>query len=71
MVAQISTKKPLYKKTLEKLGGEFPNADCEAPTLGAQTAARDFLPTGGEQLSRGSQRPLCRSDTRHARRRMT
>jgi len=28
IVAQITTKKPLYKKQVEELGGEFPEAVC-------------------------------------------
>src|ERR1022692_4854469 len=31
VVAQISVRKPLYKKPLEKLRGEFPESICEAP----------------------------------------
>ncbi len=51
IVAQITTKKPLYKKTLEKLGGEFPNAVCEAPLWQRNPARVLFSPLGGEQLS--------------------
>ncbi len=51
IVAQITTKKPLYKKTLEKLGGEFPNAVCEAPLWQRNPARVVFSPLGGEQLS--------------------
>jgi hypothetical protein len=31
IVAQITTKKPIYKKQLEKLGGELPDAVCAPP----------------------------------------
>jgi len=51
LVVQITTKKPLYKKTLEKLGGEFPNAVCEAPLWQRSPARVVFSPLGGDQLS--------------------
>ena len=50
IVAQITSKKPLYKKQLEKLGGEFPDAVCEAPLWQRQPARVTFAP-GGEKLS--------------------
>ena len=51
LVVQITTKKPIYKKTLEKLGGEFPNAVCEAPLWQRNPARVVFSPLGGDQLS--------------------
>lgn len=51
IVAQLTTKKPLYKKTLEKLGGEFPNAVCETPLWQRNPARVVFSPLGGEKLS--------------------
>jgi len=51
IVAQITTKKPLYKKTLEKLGGEFPNAVCEAPLWQRTPTRVVFSPLGGDQIS--------------------
>jgi hypothetical protein len=47
IVAQISTRKPLYKKQLEKLGGEFPESICESPTWERQPARVTFTPHGG------------------------
>jgi hypothetical protein len=49
IVAQISTRKPLYKKQLEKLGGEFPESICESPTWNRQPARVTFTPHGGEK----------------------
>jgi len=51
LVVQITTKKPLYKRTLEKLGGEFPNAVCKAPLWRRSPARMVFSPLGGERLS--------------------
>ena len=55
IVAQITTKKPIYKKQLEKLGGELPGAVC-APSIVATQAdsgdiyAADVTPdTPGEE----------------------
>jgi hypothetical protein len=51
IVAQITTKKPLYKKQVEKLGGEFPDAVC-SPPLWQRTPARvTFTPQSGEKVS--------------------
>jgi hypothetical protein len=47
IVAQISTRKPIYKKQFEKLGGEFPKSICEAPTWERQPARVIFTPHGG------------------------
>src|SRR5271167_812484 len=47
-VAQISVRKPLYKKQLEKLGGEFPDSICERPTWQRQPTRVTFEPHGGE-----------------------
>ncbi len=49
IVAQISTRKPLYKKQLEKLGGEFPESICESPQWQRQPARVTFTPHGGEK----------------------
>jgi hypothetical protein len=51
IVAQITTKKPLYKKQLEKLGGEFPDAVCAPPMWQRNPARVTFTPQGGERLS--------------------
>jgi hypothetical protein len=51
IVAQVTTKKPIYKKTLEKLGGEFPDAICQSPLWQRNPARVVFSPLGGEQLS--------------------
>ncbi len=49
IVAQISVRKPLYKKQLEKLGGEFPDSICEAPLWQRQPARVTFTPHGGDK----------------------
>ena len=49
IIAQISTHKPLYKKQLEKLGGELPESICEAPLWQRQPARVTFTPHGGEK----------------------
>ncbi len=49
IVAQISTHKPLYKKQLEKLGGELPESICEAPLWQRQPSRVTFTPHGGEK----------------------
>ena len=51
VVTQITSKKPLYKKQLEKLGGEFPAAVCEVPLWQRQPTRVTFRPLGGEKLS--------------------
>jgi hypothetical protein len=47
IVTQISTRKPLYKKQLEKLGGEFPESICESRAWERQPARVTFTPHGG------------------------
>lgn len=49
IVAQISTRKPLYKKQLKKLGGELPESICESPLWQRQPARVTFTPHGGEK----------------------
>ena len=49
VVAQISVRKALYKKPLEKLGGELPESICEAPLWQRQPARVTFTPHGGEK----------------------
>jgi len=51
IVAQITTKKPLYKKQLEKLGGEFPEAVCAPPLWQRKPMRVTFTPQNGEKLS--------------------
>ncbi len=51
IVAQISTHKPLYKKQLEKLGGELPESICEVPLWQRQPARVTFAPHGGEKTT--------------------
>jgi hypothetical protein len=51
IVAQISTRKPLYKKQLEKLGGEFPDSLCESPSWQRQPTRVTFTPHGGEKMT--------------------
>lgn len=51
IVTQITTRKPLYKKQLEKLGGELPDAVCEPPLWQRKPARVIFTPQNGEKLS--------------------
>lgn len=51
VVAQITVRKPLFKKTLEKLGGELPSAICEAPLWQRNPVRVTFAPLGGDKLS--------------------
>jgi hypothetical protein len=51
VVAQITGKKPLYKKQLEKLGGELPTAVCETPIWQRNPVRVTFAPLGGDKLS--------------------
>ena len=51
IVAQIGTHKALYKKQLEKLGGELPTSVCESPSWQRQPARVTFAPHGGEKLT--------------------
>ena len=51
VVIQITGKKPLYKKQLEKLGGELPSAVCEIPQWQRKPVRIVFAPLGGEALS--------------------
>ncbi len=44
------TRKPLYKKQLEKLGGELPESVCESPLWQRKPARVTFTPHGGEKL---------------------
>ena len=51
IVAQITTKKPIYKKQLEKLTGELPPAVCEPPLWQRKPARVTFTSQSGEKLS--------------------
>jgi hypothetical protein len=51
IVAQITTKKPIYKKQLEKLGGEFPDAVCAPPLWQRKPIRVTFTPQSGDKLS--------------------
>jgi hypothetical protein len=51
IVAQITTKKPIYKKQLEKLGGEFPDAVCATPLWQRKPIRVTFTPQNGDKLS--------------------
>jgi hypothetical protein len=50
IVTQIATRKPIYNKQLQKLGGDFPEAVC-APPLWQRKSARDLHPQNGDALS--------------------
>jgi hypothetical protein len=51
LVVQITSKKPIYKKQLEKLGGEMPDAVCSAPLWQRSPTRVTFDPLGGDKLS--------------------
>jgi len=51
LVVQIASKKPVYKKQLQKLGGELPDAICEAPVWQRTPVRVTFAPHSGEKLS--------------------
>jgi hypothetical protein len=51
LVVQITSKKPIYKKQLEKLGGELPDAICPAPLWQRSPTRVAFEPLGGDKLS--------------------
>jgi hypothetical protein len=51
IVTQITTKKPLYKKQLEKLGGEFPDSVCAPPLWQRKPVRVTFTPQSGEKLA--------------------
>ena len=51
VVTEITAKKPLYKKQLEKLGGELPAAVCDTPQWQRNPIRVTFAPLGGEKLS--------------------
>lgn len=51
VVTEITAKKPLYKKQLEKLGGELPAAVCDTPLWQRNPIRVTFAPLGGEKLS--------------------
>jgi hypothetical protein len=51
VVMQITGKKPLYKKQVEKLNGELPAMVCETPQWQRKPVRVVFLPVGGEKLS--------------------
>jgi hypothetical protein len=51
LVVQVTSKKPIYKKQLEKLSGELPNAICPAPLWQRSPTRVTFDPLGGDKLS--------------------
>jgi len=51
IVAQITTRKPLYKKQVEKLNGEPPEAVCETPLWHRKPARVTFTLQKGEKFS--------------------
>ena len=51
IVAQITTRKPLYKKQLEQLGGEFPESVCAPPNWQRQPARVTFAPQNGTKIT--------------------
>jgi hypothetical protein len=51
IVAQITTRKPLYKKQLEKITGELPDSICAPPLWQRSPARVTFTPRNGETLS--------------------
>lgn len=72
IVAQITTKKSLYKKQLERITGELPENVCAPPPLGNKNPARvSFAPHGGERLSVDIKGGFTDVTPRHASRGMT
>lgn len=51
IVAQITTRKPLCRKQLEKLGGEFPESVWESPSGQRQPARVTFSPQNGAKIT--------------------
>ena len=51
IVAQVTTRKPIYKKQLQKLGGEFPESVCAPPLWQRKPIRVTFTPQNGEKLS--------------------
>ncbi len=51
IVAQITTKKPLYKKQVEKITGDLPDSVCATPLWQRSPARVTFTPQDGEKLS--------------------
>ena len=51
IVEQINTRKPLYKKQIEKLGTELPETICESPLWQRQPTRVTFTPHNAEKFS--------------------
>ena len=52
LVAQIGTRKPLFRKELAKSGaGDLPSADCAAPQWERHPARVTFLPANGNKFT--------------------
>jgi hypothetical protein len=51
IVTQITSRKPIYKKQLQKLGGELPPAVCEAPQWQRTPVRVVFTPLEADKLS--------------------
>jgi hypothetical protein len=51
IVAQITTRKPLYKKQIEKLQGDLPDAVCEPPLWQRKPTRVTFTPQKGDKFS--------------------
>jgi hypothetical protein len=51
LVVQITGKKPLYKKQLDKLSGEMPATVCQIPQWQRKPVRVVFVPFGGEKVS--------------------
>jgi hypothetical protein len=51
IVTQITSKKPIFKKPLEKLGGELPASVCESPAWQRSPARVTFAPLGEDKFS--------------------
>src|SRR5215469_5792105 len=51
IVMQITTKKPLYKKQVEKITGDLPDSVCAQPLWQRAPARVTFTPQNGEKFS--------------------
>ena len=51
IVEQINTRKPLYKKQIEKLGTELPETICESPLWQRRPTRVTFTPHNAEKFS--------------------
>ena len=57
VVAEIGVRKPLYRKELGKAsGGDLPDSDCAATTVGPSAGAGDISAQDGREVHRERER---------------